>query len=145
MKTLDMLPGSWEEEFEGNSSDGLCQDVRAANMLRALANPHRLKILKLLDHSPHSVMDLCERLSLRQSLASQHLARLRVDGIVAAERQGHYVVYSLQNAKARDILAILDGERLSSSKSRGRKKRSNGAGLRGDAAKASEVPADSMK
>ena len=76
---------------------------------RALANPHRLKILKLLDQAPHNVMDLCERLSLRQSLASQHLARLRIDGIVTAERQGHHVVYSLQNARAREILAILDG------------------------------------
>jgi DNA-binding transcriptional ArsR family regulator len=145
MKTLDVLPGSWEEEIEGDSSDGLCQDARAANMLRALANPHRLKILKLLDQAPHSVMDLCERLSLRQSLASQHLARLRVDGIVAAERQGHHVVYSLQDAKARDILAILDGERPSSYKARGRRKRSNGASLGRGAAKAAELPADSMK
>ncbi|ADP70101.1 regulatory protein ArsR [Rhodomicrobium vannielii ATCC 17100] len=88
--------------------------VQAANMLRALANPHRLQILRLLDQAPHTVMDLCERLSLRQSLASQHLARLRLDGIVAAERQGHHVLYSLSNARARAILDILDVERPAS-------------------------------
>lgn len=144
MKTLDMLPEGWEEEIEGDSSDGLSQEARDANMLRALANPHRLKILKLLNNAPHTVMDLCERLTLRQSLASQHLARLRVDGVVASERQGHHVVYSLENAKARDILAILDGERPGASRTRGRKKRENGASLQ-RAAKAAELPADSMK
>jgi ArsR family transcriptional regulator, virulence genes transcriptional regulator len=123
MKSLDMLPGNGEEEVEGDSAGNLREEVRDANMLRALANPHRLKILKLLDRSPHTVMDLCERLSLRQSLASQHLARLRVDGIVAAERQGHHVVYTLQSGRARQILAILDGGKPRAP----RKKRANGA------------------
>jgi len=96
------------------------EPVQAANMLRALANPHRLLILRLLDQAPHTVMDLCERLSLRQSLASQHLARLRLDGIVAAERQGHHVIYSLKSARARAILEILDVERQAPSASRRR-------------------------
>ena len=81
--------------------------VHAANILRALANPHRLLILRLLEQSPHNVMDLCERLNLRQSLVSQNLARLRLDGIVAAERQGHHVIYSLRDGKARDIMRLL--------------------------------------
>jgi ArsR family transcriptional regulator, virulence genes transcriptional regulator len=125
MKSLDMLPRSEEEEAEGDSSCDVREEVRAANMLRALANPHRLKILRLLDSAPHTVMDICERLGLRQSLASQHLARLRVDGIVAAERQGHHVVYTFENAPARQILAILNGEpRI---RKQHRKKRVNGA------------------
>ena len=108
MKSVSTLERDWEDVLD-DSSENFRHEVQAANMLRALANPHRLKILKLLDQAPHNVMDLCERLSLRQSSASQHLARLRLDGIVAAERQGHHVVYSLQNARAREILAILDG------------------------------------
>jgi ArsR family transcriptional regulator, virulence genes transcriptional regulator len=145
MKTLDVLPAGWEEEIEGDSPDGFSEEARAANMLRALANPHRLKILRLLNHAPHTVMDLCEQLGLRQSLASQHLARLRVDGIVAAERQGHHVIYSLENAKARDILAILDGERPRALRSRGRKKRLNGQASSGAAAKGAGLQADSIK
>ncbi len=96
-------------------------------MLRALANSHRLKILKLLNRAPHTVMDLCDRLGLRQSLVSQHLARLRVDGIVAAERQGHHVVYTLQNGRARAILAILDGQQARPTRRAPAKKRANGA------------------
>jgi ArsR family transcriptional regulator, virulence genes transcriptional regulator len=130
MKSLDLLPQNWDEEIEGDSPDMGSEDlgseeVRAANMLRALANPHRLKILKLLDRAPHTVMDICERLNLRQSLASQHLARLRIDGVVTAERQGHHVVYSLQNGRVREILAVLDGARTTT---RARRKRVNGAG-----------------
>src|ERR1700730_15972079 len=71
-------------EIDAGASQQTEGAVHAANILRALANPHRLLILRLLEQSPHNVMDLCERLNLRQSLVSQHLARLRLDGIVAA-------------------------------------------------------------
>lgn len=105
--------------------------VQAANLLRALANPHRLLILRILERAPHNVMDLCERLNLRQSLASQHLARLRLDGIVTAERQGHHVVYSLREGKASEILRLLAGviapdhEALSATASNSRDKSRN--------------------
>jgi ArsR family transcriptional regulator, virulence genes transcriptional regulator len=127
MKSLDLLPQNWDEEIEGDSPDMGPEEVRSANMLRALANPHRLKILKLLERTPHTVMDICERLNLRQSLASQHLARLRIDGIVNADRQGHHVVYSLQNVRVREILAVLDGARTTTRKTGARRKRVNGA------------------
>jgi ArsR family transcriptional regulator, virulence genes transcriptional regulator len=96
-----------EIEIDAGAAQQTQGAVHAANILRALANPHRLLILRLLEQSPHNVMDLCERLNLRQSLVSQHLARLRLDGIVAAERQGHHVVYSLRDGKARDIMRLL--------------------------------------
>ncbi len=127
MKSVSTFDRAWEDVLD-ESSEGIRHEVQAANMLRALANPHRLKILKLLVQAPHNVMDLCARLSLRQSLASQHLARLRIDGIVMAERQGHHVVYSLQNARARDILAILDGRPARTVTAKSRKKRPNGNG-----------------
>jgi DNA-binding transcriptional ArsR family regulator len=130
MKSVSTFERDWEDVLD-DSSENFRHEVQAANMLRALANPHRLKILKLLDQAPHNVMDLCERLSLRQSLASQHLARLRLDGIVAAERQGHHVVYSLQNARAREILAVLDGKTTKPVKAKSRKKHMNGGALPG--------------
>lgn len=130
MKSVSALDRGWEDVLD-KSSENIREEVQAANMLRALANPHRLKILKLLNEAPHNVMDLCERLNLRQSLASQHLARLRLDGIVTAERQGHHVVYSLQNARAREILAILDGRTAGAVNGKSRKKHLNGGASRG--------------
>ncbi len=127
MKGLDTLDRAWEDVLEDEASENVGEEVQAANMLRALANPHRLKILKLLDEAPHNVMELCERLSLRQSLASQHLARLRIDGIVTAERQGHHVIYTLNNPRAREILAVLEGANARALKASARKRKVNGA------------------
>ncbi len=81
--------------------------AKAANMLRALANPHRLSILGLLHERPHTVMELCQRLSLRQSLVSQHLARLRLEDIVQPMRRGHNVVYSISAGPATDIVTLI--------------------------------------
>jgi ArsR family transcriptional regulator, virulence genes transcriptional regulator len=131
MESVSALERAWEDVLDG-SSENIRREVQAANMLRALANPHRLKILKLLNQTPHNVMDLCERLSLRQSLASQHLARLRLDGIVTAVRQGHHVVYSLRDARVREILAILDGGTPGVVSRKARKKHMNGGALRGN-------------
>jgi len=131
MESVSALERAWDDVLDG-SSENIREEVQAANMLRALANPHRLKILKLLNQTPHNVMDLCERLSLRQSLASQHLARLRLDGIVTAVRQGHHVVYSLRDARAREILAILDGGTPGVVSRKSRKKHMNGGALRGN-------------
>jgi DNA-binding transcriptional ArsR family regulator len=130
MKGTSTLDRDWEDGLDDSSED-LRHEAQAANMLRALANPHRLKILKLLVEAPHNVMDLCARLGLRQSLASQHLARLRLDGIVTAERQGHHVVYSLLNPRAREILAILDGRTTRRVKGKSGKRRPNGDALPG--------------
>ena len=131
MESVSALERTWEDVLDA-SSENIREEVQAANMLRALANPHRLKILKLLNQTPHNVMDLCERLGLRQSLASQHLARLRLDGIVTAVRQGHHVVYSLRDARAREILAILDGGTPGAASRKSRKKHMNGGALRGN-------------
>ena len=130
MDGMSPLDRSFEDVVD-EASDDLRREEEAANMLRALANPHRLKILKVLDEAPHNVMDLCARLSLRQSLASQHLARLRLDGIVTAERQGHHVIYSLRNVRARQILAVLDGRYPRPEKTRSRQRRMNGNDLPG--------------
>ena len=126
MESASALERAWEDVLDG-SSENIREEMQAANMLRALANPHRLKML---NQTPHNVMDLCERLSLRQSLASQHLARLRLDGIVTAVRQGHHVVYSLRDARAREILAILDGGTPGVASRKSRKKHVNGGALR---------------
>lgn len=131
MESVSALERAWEDVLD-EPSENIREEVQAANMLRALANPHRLKILKLLNQTPHNVMDLCERLGLRQSLASQHLARLRLDGIVTAERQGHHVVYSLQDARAKEILAILDGGTASAVSGKSRKKHMNGDAPQGN-------------
>ena len=54
-----------------------------------------------------TVTDLCEALGLRQSLVSQHLTHLRLNGLVNAERRGHFAYYEITNEPAKEIVSVL--------------------------------------
>lgn len=82
---------------------------RASELLKALANRHRLLILCQLIESERSVGELAEFLSIRDSGVSQHLALLRKDGLVAARRDGQTIWYSIASAEARAVLTTLYG------------------------------------
>lgn len=79
----------------------------AADMLRSIGSPHRLMILCLLMDRERTVTEICDAIGTRQSLTSQHLARLRLDGLVKAERRGHYAYYSLTDTIAKKVIATL--------------------------------------
>jgi ArsR family transcriptional regulator, virulence genes transcriptional regulator len=79
----------------------------AADLLRSIGSPYRLMILCLLMESEKTVTDICDAIGARQSLTSQHLTRLRLDGLVKAERRGHFAYYSLTDTVAKDVVAIL--------------------------------------
>ncbi len=86
-----------------------CAVDEAAELLRSIGSPYRLLILCLLMETEKTVSDICEGIGARQSLTSQHLTRLRLDGLVKAERRGHFVYYSLTDTIAKDIVATLYG------------------------------------
>jgi len=79
----------------------------ASDLLRALANRHRLLILCQLVERQRSVGELAEFLTIRDSTVSQHLALLRRDGIVAARRDGQTIWYSIRSAPARALVETL--------------------------------------
>ena len=79
----------------------------AAELLRAMASPHRMMILCLLMEGRKTVTEICQAIGARQSLISQHLTRLRLDGLVKAERRGHFAYYSLTDTIAKDLVATL--------------------------------------
>lgn len=80
---------------------------QASELLKSLANRHRLMIVCQLIEQERSVGDLAEFLSLRDSTVSQHLALLRKDGLVTARRDGQTVWYSISSAPARQVLETL--------------------------------------
>lgn len=80
---------------------------QAADLLRSIGSPYRLMILCLLMESEKTVTEICEAIGARQSLTSQHLTRLRLDGLVKAERRGHFAYYSLTDTVAKEIVATL--------------------------------------
>jgi DNA-binding transcriptional ArsR family regulator len=80
---------------------------RASELLRAIANRHRLLILCQLIEGERSVGQLADVLGLRDSGVSQHLALLRKDGLVMTRREGQTIWYSIASAEARTLLATL--------------------------------------
>lgn len=82
---------------------------RAGELLKALANRHRLLILCQLIEGERSVGELAEFLCIRDSSVSQHLALLRKDDLVAARRDGQTIWYSIASTEARAVLTALYG------------------------------------
>lgn len=67
----------------------------ATSTLRMLAEPTRLHLLWLLTHGPHSVTELTEGTGASRTVVSQHLAKLRLSGMVETHKDGRRVIYSV--------------------------------------------------
>lgn len=80
----------------------------AAAMLRLLGNEHRLLLLCLLiEHGELSVGQLLEQVELGQSALSQHLARLREDGLVTCRREAQSMLYRIDDPRVETLVAAL--------------------------------------
>ena len=79
----------------------------ATNFLKSIAHEGRLMILCRLAEGECSVTELEQLLSARQAAVSQQLARLRLEGIVDARREGKSVYYSLSDDRIQTIIPVL--------------------------------------
>jgi len=80
---------------------------QASELLKSLANRHRLLILCQLVDGERSVGELAAFLGTRDSTVSQHLALLRKDGLVQARREAQTIYYAIASAPARQVLETL--------------------------------------
>ncbi|NMM76443.1 transcriptional regulator [Acidovorax sp. SRB_14] len=81
---------------------------KAAALLRALGNGHRLLVLCLLiEHGELPVGALLEQVELSQSALSQHLAKLRDEGLVAFRRESQTLYYRIDNPDVEKLVATL--------------------------------------
>jgi DNA-binding transcriptional ArsR family regulator len=79
----------------------------AARMLKLLASEQRLLLLCRLVEGEASVGVLAEHARLAQSTASQHLAKMRAEGLVATRREAQTIYYRLQDPAAMRVLDTL--------------------------------------
>ncbi len=79
----------------------------ASELLKSLANRHRLLILCRLSEGECSVGDLAAFLGLRDLTTSQHLALLRREGLIRSRRDGQTIWYSLTSVPAQRVLEAL--------------------------------------
>ncbi len=90
-----------------DSADFHLKLPRAAALLKAMSNQHRLAILCHLGLGERSVGELERLVGLSQSALSQHLSRLRQHGVVATRRDAQTIFYSLKGEEARRVIQTL--------------------------------------
>ena len=83
--------------------------ILQADVLKTLASPRRLEILHRVAAGPIEVGRLAEDLGLSQPNVSQHLAVLRLAGLVDADRDGREVRYRLTDGDVMVACAIMRG------------------------------------
>jgi DNA-binding transcriptional ArsR family regulator len=82
-------------------------NLQTALALKALAEPRRIDILKLLKRAPHSVGEIAAEVGVTQQAVSQHLAVLDRAGLVEARRQGTRSVYAVRPAGFAPVEALV--------------------------------------
>jgi DNA-binding transcriptional ArsR family regulator len=76
----------------------------AADAFRLLGDPNRIKILWALLQGETSVNCLAELVGASASSVSQHLAKLRLAGLVTVRREGTFAYYAAADAHVRRLL-----------------------------------------
>ena len=79
-----------------------------SDLLKALGNRRRLMVLcKLAEHGEMTVNDLAGEVDLSQSALSQHLAKMRGEGLVAFRREAQALWYRIADPRCEALLATL--------------------------------------
>src|SRR5690606_21393065 len=90
------------------TADFAHQAGEAASLLKLLANEcRRLVLCYLAEAGELSVSELMERVDLSQSALSQHLAKLREEGLVATRKEAQSGFYRVCDPRAEPVLALL--------------------------------------
>jgi ArsR family transcriptional regulator len=82
---------------------------KASDLFKALGNPNRLLIIDALGRGEHCVADLTKLVGLDISTVSNHLSVLRSAGIVADDRRGTQVFYTLKKPCLLGVFCCLEG------------------------------------
>ncbi|NBJ35182.1 metalloregulator ArsR/SmtB family transcription factor [Serratia fonticola] len=80
----------------------------AATLLKAMSNPRRLQILCMLVDTPGtSAGELALATGLSPSATSQHLAKMREEGLIESTRDRQRINYSIKNSAVQQVISTL--------------------------------------
>ncbi|UAN50292.1 winged helix-turn-helix transcriptional regulator [Serratia sp. JSRIV002] len=80
----------------------------AATLLKAMSNPRRLLILCMLVDTPGtSAGELALATGLSPSATSQHLAKMREEGLIESTRDRQRINYSIKNNAVQQVISTL--------------------------------------
>jgi DNA-binding transcriptional ArsR family regulator len=76
----------------------------AAQCLKTLAHPQRLRMVEMLLEAEYTVGELAEACGIQSHQASEHLGKMRDRGLLASERRGQCIYYKIADPSLRHIL-----------------------------------------
>ncbi len=80
----------------------------AAECLRTLAHPHRLRIVQMLLQGRYTVGELAEACVIPSHMASEHLRLLKRCGLLASEKDGRKAYYEIAEPHLANIMACIE-------------------------------------
>ena len=93
---------------EAGDLDDMAQNAKQATaFMKAMAHESRLMILCHLTSGEKSVTELEDLLALRQPTVSQQLARLRLERLITARRDGKTIYYSITDERALKMMEVV--------------------------------------
>ncbi|HET7832066.1 MAG TPA: metalloregulator ArsR/SmtB family transcription factor [Gallionella sp.] len=93
--------------MSGKLIDNEADIQQAAQAIKAIAHPLRLKILCVLGDQEISVQDIVEQVGTSQSNISQHLAILRDKGVLATRKDANRVFYRIGDLRTLKLVGMM--------------------------------------
>jgi DNA-binding transcriptional ArsR family regulator len=81
--------------------------AKAAECLRTLAHPHRLRMVQMLLHDRYTVGELADACAIPSHMASGHLRLMQRCGLLSQEREGRRTYYRVAEPCLADVLACV--------------------------------------
>jgi ArsR family transcriptional regulator len=82
--------------------------VLAAELLRALGHPLRIRIVRFLEAGERCVCEIIPAVGAEQSVVSKHLALLRHTGILSSRKEGLRVIYWVRDPAVFELCSLVD-------------------------------------
>jgi DNA-binding transcriptional ArsR family regulator len=87
------------------SLDGL---TRAAECLKTLAHPHRLRMVQMLLQGRYTVGELAEACEIPSHMASEHLRLMQRCGFLTVEKEGRHAYYQIVETHLANIMSCIE-------------------------------------
>ena len=75
-------------------------------VFKALADPTRREILRLLSHGEMTAGALAERFDMTKPTVSHHFSVLKEAGLIVSRREGQQIIYALNTTVVEDVLTL---------------------------------------